>query len=227
MKKIFTLALAALMTCAGATAFAQEGPTPQVQATASQTSAQQQAATSSAANQGNAQSIAFSTPADTQAAINYAGSYTIKNVPSVSGPPLTTSNDTCMGSTSGGVNGPGFGVSIGSTWSDTNCKMLKNSREMWNMGMKAASLALLCTDPSNKAAIELTGTVCPQSMTADQRTKVYGPMARAPGQEQVVAVQAVTNPVVRSTDPVVAYTQAGGNDPIVLQHMRAGGYADK
>ena len=223
MKK--AIAILAALAFASASAFADSTPT--VAASATQTSQQQQQAQSAATNAGNAQAISFTTPADTQAAISYSGSYTIKNVPSVSGPPLTTSNDTCMGSTSGGVNGPGFGVSIGSTWSDTNCKMLKNSREMWNMGMKAASLALLCTDAANKAAIELTGTMCPQSMTADQRTKVYGPMARAPGQEQVVAVQAVTNPVVRSTDPVVAYTQTGGNDPIVLQHLRAGGYADK
>lgn len=87
----------------------------------------------------------------------------IRNTPSVSGPPLASSNDTCMGSTSGSANAPGIGLSFGSTWVDTNCKMLKNSRELWNMGMKGAAMALMCTDPDNKEALESTGFECPQT----------------------------------------------------------------
>lgn len=86
---------------------------------------------------------------------------TIRNTPSVSGPPLVSSNDTCMGSASGSANVPGFGISLGKTYTDNNCVMLKNSRELWNMGMKAAAMALMCTDASNKEALELTGFVCP------------------------------------------------------------------
>jgi hypothetical protein len=44
--------------------------------------------------------------------------------------------------------------------------MLKNSRELWNMGMKAASLALMCTDKANKEALEITGFICPQTAAA-------------------------------------------------------------
>lgn len=123
-------------------------------------------APSSAANGGNQdshQSITFNSPAESRQLIEYSGTQTIKNVPSVAGPPLTTSNDTCMGSTSGGINGPGFGLSIGSTWADGNCKLLKNSRELWNMGMKAAAMALMCTDSANREALELTGFECPQT----------------------------------------------------------------
>lgn len=97
---------------------------------------------------------------------------TIKNTPSVSGPNLTTSNDTCMGSTSGSVNIAGLGVGGGTSWVDNNCKMLKNSRELWNMGMKAASLALMCTDSANKEALELTGFTCPQTAKAEKDAKV-------------------------------------------------------
>jgi len=92
------------------------------------------------------------------------GTQTIKNTPSVSGPPLTSSNDTCMGSASGSANAPGFGISVGKTYVDENCKMLKNSRELWNMGMKAAAMALMCMDSNNRAALEMTGFVCPQSV---------------------------------------------------------------
>lgn len=102
-------------------------------------------------------------PTDTTQRVVYSGSQTVKNVPSVSGPPLTSSNDTCMGSGSGSVNGPGFGLSIGKTYTDSNCVMLKNSRELWNMGMKAAAMALMCTDANNRDALELTGFTCPQT----------------------------------------------------------------
>lgn len=101
----------------------------------------------------------------------YSGTQTIKNVPSMAAPNLATSNDTCMGSTSGGLAVPGFGASLGGNWVDPNCKMLKNSRELWNMGMKAAALALMCSDEQNREAIEMSATsaeefVCPQTRKA-------------------------------------------------------------
>lgn len=100
------------------------------------------------------------------------GTQKIKNTPSVSGPPLTSSNDTCMGSASGSVNAPGFGLSVGKTYTDDNCVMLKNSRELWNMGMKAASMALMCMDKNNREALEMTGFECPQTARANGRAPV-------------------------------------------------------
>ena len=154
--------------------------------------------TAAATNQGNAQSITFTSPSTTTSNVNSTvagtttsnvnqalsgtttsnvnsnisgtqtqnvnyGTQTIKNTPSVSGPNLTSSNDTCMGSASGSANVPGIGLSFGKTYTDDNCVMLKNSRELWNMGMKAASMALMCMDKNNRAALEMTGFVCPQS----------------------------------------------------------------
>ena len=128
-----------------------------------------------ASNAGNNQSITVNIPAAEQKDLtrtivdqNVSGTQTVKNVPSVSGPPLTSSNDTCMGSSSGSVNVPGFGASLGSTWTDDNCRMLKNSRELWNMGMKAAALALMCTDAGNREALELTGFACPQRRAGER-----------------------------------------------------------
>ncbi|CAN5537395.1 hypothetical protein BH10PSE16_BH10PSE16_29900 [soil metagenome] len=120
-------------------------------------------ASSAAGNQDFYQGITFNSPGESHQYIESSGTQTLKNVPSVSGPALTTSNDTCMGSSSGSMNGPGFGLSLGSTWSDTNCKLLKNSRELWNMGMKAAAMALMCTDAANREALEMTGFECPQN----------------------------------------------------------------
>lgn len=131
-------------------------------------------ATSDAVNQGNNQSVAFVSPADIKQTIKYDGTYTLKNVPSVNGPPLTTSNDTCMGSASGSFNIAGLGLGAGSTYVDENCKRLKNSRELWNMGMKAASLALMCNDKENQEALTLTGYECPQiARHSPQSTEKY------------------------------------------------------
>jgi len=75
--------------------------------------------------------------------------------------PLTSSNDTCMGSSSVGGQGVSFGFSAGSTWTDTNCVMLKNAREMHNMGWKEAAFARMCMDEKNALAFKQAGLKCP------------------------------------------------------------------
>ena len=140
--------------------------------------------------------------------VEYGGTYTIKNVPSVNGPPLTTSNDTCMGSSSGSANGPGFGIGFGTTWTDEHCKDLKTSRELWNKGMKAASLAIDCMNPRAKLALEVTGTKCPQSMTAEERKAAFGALASAEG-----ALPSPGAPVAANakTPPFFAANQSQGS----------------
>ena len=119
----------------------------------------------------------------------------IKNTPSVNGPNLVTSNDTCMGSTSGSVNIAGLGLGGGSSWVDGNCKMLKNSRELWNMGMKAAALALMCNDSANKEALELTGYVCPQTTKAKETTSKAEAAAQYSGNDPIVRARLGLEPV--------------------------------
>lgn len=135
--------------------------------TATVTQEQQQTSTSEsqASTDGNTQVIQFNTtaPEHTKQSVEYSGSQKLKNVPSIGAPALTSSNDTCMGSTSAGVSVAGFGISFGSTWTDANCVMLKNGREMWNMGMRAAAIARMCMDEKNKESLEITGTKCPQT----------------------------------------------------------------
>lgn len=75
-------------------------------------------------------------------------------------PALTSGLDTCMGSSSVGAQGVGFGLSVGSTWIDENCKRLKNSRELRSMGYSEAALALLCQDPAVASAMKTAGTEC-------------------------------------------------------------------
>lgn len=84
-----------------------------------------------------------------------------RHTPSIVAAQLTSSNDTCMGSASGSASGPGFGISIGKTYLDENCVMLKNARELWNMGRPGAALARMCMNAANREALELDGYVCP------------------------------------------------------------------
>lgn len=93
-------------------------------------------------------------------------------------PVLVSSNDTCMGSTSAGVATVQVGVSFGTTWTDDNCIMLKNSREMFNMGLHAAAVARMCMDKKNLEALELTGYTCPQTLKAQGKPS-FVPTAQA------------------------------------------------
>jgi hypothetical protein len=132
---------------------------------------------------------------DREAAIEIARlGQTVKNTPSIAQAALTSSNDTCMGSVSVGGSGPGFSIGVGTTYKDDNCVMLKNSRELWNMGMKAASLALMCTDKANREALEITGFVCPQTEKANREAAAAAKAAEA----QKTAGYTGNDPVVQA-----------------------------
>lgn len=95
-----------------------------------------------------------------------------KQTPNAYAPNLTSSGDTCMGSTSAGLGIPGISLAVGSTWTDENCVMLKNSRELWNYGQHLAALAMLCSNKNNFQAIEIANASdpnaphCPQTNVA-------------------------------------------------------------
>jgi hypothetical protein len=81
---------------------------------------------------------------------------------------VTTSDDTCMGSSGVGGQGGTFGFSVGSTWTDSNCIMLKNARELQAQGHHKAARARLCMDEDNAMAFELTGQPCPRQLASTQ-----------------------------------------------------------
>jgi hypothetical protein len=76
-----------------------------------------------------------------------------------------------MGSTTLGGSAVSFGFSAGTTWTDENCVMLKNARELWNMGFKAAALTRMCMDDQNREALESTGVVCPHRRAGKKKEK--------------------------------------------------------
>lgn len=75
--------------------------------------------------------------------------------------PLVAADDTCMGSTSAGAQGIGFGVSLGSTWQDEDCVRRKDARELRNMGHAGASIALMCQNKNVRKAMRAAGDACP------------------------------------------------------------------
>lgn len=81
---------------------------------------------------------------------------------------LGSADDTCMGSSGAGGQGASFGFSLGSTWTDENCKMLKNARELKSHGHHAAAKARLCMDNENALAFELAGEPCPRALPSAQ-----------------------------------------------------------
>jgi hypothetical protein len=74
-----------------------------------------------------------------------------KNTPSVfAGNVYPTSP--CMGSSTVGGAGVGFGFSVGSSWTDDECGIRETARSFAGMGMKEDSLAILCTSKYAAAA---------------------------------------------------------------------------
>jgi outer membrane protein OmpA-like peptidoglycan-associated protein len=76
---------------------------------------------------------------------------------------LTASQDTCMGSRTFGFQAIGFGVSLATTWSDRQCRRIRNARALEDFGYRSAALALLCQDEEVFEAMQRAGTPCPGS----------------------------------------------------------------
>ena len=75
----------------------------------------------------------------------------VRNVPSVfSGNVYPTAP--CMGSSTVGGAGVGFGFSIGSSWTDDECGIRETARSFNGMGMKEDALQVLCTSKYAAAA---------------------------------------------------------------------------
>jgi hypothetical protein len=74
--------------------------------------------------------------------------------------PLSASNGTCMGSSSGGAQGMGFGVSLATTWHDTGCDRRYNAQMLNQLGARDAALALMCQEPQVRAAMAKTAAPC-------------------------------------------------------------------
>ena len=72
-------------------------------------------------------------------------------------------SDLCTISSSGAMGTQIFSLSLGATYTESNCLRLKNAKTLYDFGMKVAAVSLLCADPSGEIhrAMAMAGTPCP------------------------------------------------------------------
>lgn len=156
-------------------------------------------------NSRQSQGIAGSGNSHTANANNSAQAVTI-NQPSPDIPvstayaaPLTSGLMTCMGSSSGGVQGMSVGISISSTWRDVNCVALRDSKRAQEMGMNDVAVAIMCSQSVFAKAMKDAGRTCPGDAPKVAKVHQFAPV--------------VTSKVepVRQPKPVKLATQARDN----------------
>ena len=82
--------------------------------------------------------------------------------PSAISPTINTSNsDLCTFGVAGAVQTQILGISTGTQFTDDNCERLKNSKTLYDMGMKVAAVSLMCQDERVFKAMMNAGTPCP------------------------------------------------------------------
>jgi len=70
-------------------------------------------------------------------------------------------SDLCTISSSGALGTQILSLSIGATYTEANCLLLKKARMLYDTGMKVAAVSLLCQDPAIFQSMKMAGTSCP------------------------------------------------------------------
>lgn len=83
--------------------------------------------------------------------------------PSAIAPQFSSGNnsDLCTVGATGAVQTQILGISIGSTFTEEQCVMLKQAKTLYDMNMRVAAVSRMCQDPDVFAAMESAGTPCP------------------------------------------------------------------
>src|ERR1700677_4712559 len=71
--------------------------------------------------------------------------------------------ETCLGSASGGLSVMGGGLTFGATKVDEGCTIRLFARQLYAFGFQKAAVALMCQDQRVAAAMDATGTPCPDA----------------------------------------------------------------
>ncbi|SFI11139.1 hypothetical protein SAMN04515618_110115 [Collimonas sp. OK307] len=141
---------------------------------------------------------------NTKATVDYGGTYTVKTVPNIVAPSLTTTlSDTCMGSASFGLSFTGFGATGGTTMVDQACVRRLDSREFRAMGLNDVALALLCQSEANRKAVESTGRSCPGMERAAAPGAPAAPVPPSAASTGVIGQNNINNIGDQYKDPVI------------------------
>jgi hypothetical protein len=113
--------------------------------------------------------------------------------------PLTSSNGTCMGSSSAGGQGSAFGLSIGTTWTDANCDIRYDAIALREAGLADAAKFRLCQKPDLRKAIEASGGSCEPRKTASAAP----PVVVGTGNSSGVGSGGTGSTVSQYQDPII------------------------
>lgn len=87
---------------------------------------------------------------------------------------LAASDEACMGSSTIGGQGVGFGLSFGTTWTDDACQARKDAASLALLGYADAARARLCQTEGNREAFAKTGQPCDGEAPAATPAPVAG-----------------------------------------------------
>ena len=107
--------------------------------------------------------VAYAADSNTVSSSTVTGTTTVDRTPSTAASPnvIINNQDVCTTGISGAAQSAWFGISMGKTIRDENCERLKLARSLYGMGMKVASVSLMCQDIRVFQAMEMAGTPCP------------------------------------------------------------------
>ncbi len=116
----------------------------------------------------------YGADSNTVSSSTVTGTTTVDRTPGTASAPniVINNQDVCKTGISGAAQSAWFGISLGKTIEDKNCERLKLARSLYGMGMKVASVSLLCQDTRVFQAMEMAGTPCPIDGKIGQAAKV-------------------------------------------------------
>ena len=117
---------------------------------------------------------AYGADSNTVSSSTVTGTTTVDRTPSTAASPnvIINNQDVCTTGISGAAQSAWFGISMGKTIRDENCERLKLARSLYCMGMKVASVSLMCQDTRVFQAMEMAGTPCPIDGKIGEAAKV-------------------------------------------------------
>ena len=116
----------------------------------------------------------YGADSNTVSSSTVTGTTTVDRTPSTASAPniIINNQDVCTTGISGAAQSAWFGISMGKTIRDENCERLKLARSLYGMGMKVASVTLLCQDVRVFKAMMMAGTPCPIDGKIGEAAKV-------------------------------------------------------
>ena len=94
--------------------------------------------------------------------------------PSAIAPQFSAGNnsDLCTIGASASVQTQILGISAGGTYTEENCKRLKNAKVLYDIGMKVAAVSTMCQDENVFKAMMNAGTPCPYNGLIGEAAKL-------------------------------------------------------